>query len=347
MDVHSSRDSAAHSKLTVTASPNLELMLVVAMLVPPSPSPGSYGMLDHPIAQAARRWFAPYADHPAVDTVRRLFYVQDAGFACDALTSLALRRSAPPELAARYPHSKSALARADGDAQVLDRLVDELRDFYHLSRFGSFWQAHAQSYQSSARRTEGDVRAGWAGEDVVATMESYFGEERQAYVLVPTPMERSGGGTMDPMGENQDYLVAAFDCSVDKDWVLYLLYHEVGHGFVNPLAERYSGLVQQYETLYAPLKEAMRPWGYVDWTKALNEHVLRAQNCRLRRLLLGDTAAEEQLDYEESQGFAYVRALDAKLAEYEAQRSLYPTLADFYPVLLTAFDPLLASGEPG
>jgi hypothetical protein len=338
---------AAHTKLTVKTSPNAELMLVVAMLVPPTPSPGHYGTVDHPIPQAAQRWFAPYADHAAVATVRRLFYIPDAGFACDALTSFILRRDEPPDLAARYPHSRSALDRAAGDARVLDRLVDQLRDFYHVSRFASFWEEHAAAYQSIAGRTAGDVRAGWAGEDVVATLETYFGEERQAYVLIPTPMERPGGGTMDPMGEDRDHIVACFDCTVDKDWVLYLLYHEVGHGFVNPLAERYSALVARYEPLYPPLEEAMRPWGYVTWTTALNEHVLRAQNCRLRRQLLGDAAAEEQLDREEHQGFAYVRALDAQLAEYETQRARYPTLADFYPVLLTALDPLLASGEPG
>ncbi len=339
---------AAHSKLVVTTSPRLELMLIVAMLAAPTSSPGHYGTLDHPIARAARRWFVPYADHPAVAAVRRLFYAQEgAGFACDALTSLILRRSEPPDLAARNPHSKSALARADGDSQVLDLLIDHLRDFFHSSGFESFWQEHAPAYQSIEKQIASYVQAGWAGEDVVTTIESYFGEERTAYILVPTPMERPGGGTMDPMGDNNDRIVASFDSTVDKEWVLYLLYHEVGHGFVNPLAERYSAVVQQYEALYPPLREAMRPWGYVNWTVALNEHVLRAQNCRLRRRLLGDAAAEAQLDQEENQGFQYIRALEAKLAEYEAQRSLYPALTDFYPVLLTALDSLLASHVPG
>jgi len=335
---------ASQTKLTVTTSPRVELMLVVAMLAAPTPSPGHYGTLDHPIPRAARRWFAPFADHPAVAAVRRLFYAEDAaGFACDAVTSLILRRGELPGLEARHPHSRSALARAGGDSQELDRLVDQLCDFYHASRFGSFWQEHSQAYRAVEKRIAGYVQAGWAGEDVVTTMESYFGEARKAYVLVPTPMERPGGGSMDSMGDHDGSILACFDSTVNQEWVLYLLYHEVGHSFVNPLAERYDALVRRYEGLYAPLKQAMRPWGYVNWATTLNEHVLRAQNCRLRRILLGDAAAEAQLDAEKGQGFRYIRALETKLAEYEAQRALYPALADFYPVLQTALDPFVGA----
>ena len=92
-------------------------MLVVAMLAAPTPSPGHYGTLDHPIAHAARAWFTPFIDHPAVATVRRLFYVESdlgSGFACDAVTGFVLRRNEPPDLTARYPYSESALACANG-----------------------------------------------------------------------------------------------------------------------------------------------------------------------------------------------------------------------------------------
>lgn len=342
------RAPTSRAKLVVTTSPKVELMLVTAMLAAPSPSPGHYGSLDHPIAQDARRWFTPFADHPAAMTVRQLFYVESAsGFACDAVTSFVLRRSEPPDLAARYPHSKSALARANGDSRALDCLADQLRDFYHSSRFASFWEEHAEAYRAIEEQVAGSVQAGWAGEEVVTTMEDYFGQGKTAYILVPTPMERPGGGTMDAVGDDDDCILACFDGTVSKEWVLHLLYHEVGHSFVNPLADQHNTAVQWYEGLYAQLEEAMRPWGYVNWAIALNEHILRAQNCRLRRQLLGDAAAEARLSEEESQGFRYIRALEAKLAEYEAQRELYPSLADFYPTLLTALDVFLRSGEPG
>jgi len=336
------------SKLIVTTSPKVELMLALAMLAAPTPGPGHYGTLDHPIARAARARFASLADHPAVITVRRLFCVETdlaSGFACDALTGFILSRGEPPAMAAHYPYPESALARADGNATVLDSLVDQLRDFYHLSRFASFWEEQAQAYQAIERRIAGYAQEGWAGEDVVAAMEGYFGERRTAYVLVPTPMERPAGGTMTAMGERDNYVFACFDGTVDKGWILHLLYHEFGHSFVNPPAGQHGALVQRYEALYTPLAEAMRPWGYVTWTIALNEHILRAQNCRLRRRFFGDAAAEARLSEEEAQGFRYIRALEAKLAEYEAQRDAYPTLVSFYPMLLTALDPFLTSSD--
>ena len=339
---------ASHTRLIVATSPKVELMLVVAMLAAPTPSPGHYGTPDHPIPQAARAWFMPLADHPAVATVRRLFYVESergSGFACDALTSFILRRTEPPGLEAQYPHSESVLTRAEGDSTVLDLLVEQLRDFYHSSHFASFWEEEAEAYRVIEEQVESYIKTGWAGEDVVATMESYFGEQQRVYVIVPTPMERPGGGTMDAMGAESSCLFACFDSTVDKEWVLHLLYHEFGHRFVNPLSERYDTLVRRYEGLYASLQEAMRPWGYVNWPVALNEHILRAQNCRLRREHLGDAAAEAQLSEEEAQGFQYIRALEAKLAEYEAHREIYPSLADFYPTLLTALDPFLSPVE--
>lgn len=334
---------ASGTRLVVSTSPQVELVLTVAMLVAPGPPP-VYGGLDHPIAGDARNWFAPYAAHPAVNAVRDLFYIESKhgpGFACDALTSFALRHSQPPGLSLRFAHSKSALNFAKNDRQVLDRLADELRDFYHVSQFAAFFEAHQEEYRLIERQVAGFVRAGWAGEDVVKTLEGYFGVEKQGYVLAPTPMERYGGGTMDWMGIEGDLVVAPFDCTVDKDWILYLIYHEVGHSFVNPLAERFRTTVQRYTPLYTRIEEGMQPWGYVNWEIALNEHILRAQNCRLRRLLSGDTAAEAQLSQEEANGFRFIRALATKLAEYEAQRQRYPSFADFYPALLTALDPFL------
>lgn len=337
---------ASDTRLIVTTSPKVELVLVVAMLAAPTPSPGHYGTLEHPIAQAARAWFIPMADHPAVSTLQRLFYVESergSGFACDALTSFILRRTEPPGLEAQYPHSEKVLARAEGENAALDLLVEQLQNFYHSSHFVSFWEAQAEAYGAINEQIRGYIKTGWAGENVVATMESYFGEKQRVYVVVPTPMERPRGGTIDAMGGESNYLFACFDSTVDKEWVLHLLYHEFGHRFVNPLSERYDTLVRRYEGLYASLQESMQPWGYVNWAIALNEHILRAQNCRLRRHLLGDAAAEAQLSQEEAQGFQYIRALEAKLAEYEAHRDIYPSLAVFYPALLTALDPFLSS----
>ena len=173
-------------------------------------------------------------------------------------------------------------------------------------------------------------------------MEGYFGQSKIVYILVPSPMERSGGGSMVMLGDNQDCVVPCFDCTVSADWILYLLYHEAGHSFVNPLADKYNHLLMRYVSLYLPLKDAMCPWGYLNWKVALNEHVLRAQNCRLRRLLMGEKADEEQLEREESQGFCNIRALDIKLAEYEEHRDRYSSLDDFYPVLLTTLDHLMS-----
>jgi hypothetical protein len=73
----------------------------------------------------------------------------------------------------------------------------------------------------------------------------------------------------------------------------------------------------------------MSPRGYIKWHILSNEHILRRQNCRLCRHLLGDEAAEAQLIEEERQGFRYIRPLAMKMVNYETQRSIYPSFSYF------------------
>jgi hypothetical protein len=88
------------------------------------------------------------------------------------------------------------------------------------------------------------------------------------------------------------------------------------------------------------MREAMSSQAYGNWETALNEHVIRAVIARL--IGRSDPAtAERVLANDEQKGFAYVRALYQRLAEYEADREKYPTLESFLPRLLEAL------GEPG
>ena len=67
------------------------------------------------------------------------------------------------------------------------------------------------------------------------------------------------------------------------------------------------------------------------WESCLDEHVVRAVESRL-------TAAGRQdpPDDLERARYPFEPVLVEKLRQYEAQRSRYPALADFYPELIAA-----------
>jgi hypothetical protein len=120
-----------------------------------------------------------------------------------------------------------------------------------------------------------------------------------------------------------------------------LLLHEWGHSFLKPAIESSRGLAGRYAYLYPAVRTAMEKQNYGNWSGTLEEHVLRAVTARMVGLSDGPDVAELMLQREEGRGFKYIRPRYERLAVYEANRELYPTLADFFPGLMKAL------GSPG
>lgn len=127
------------------------------------------------------------------------------------------------------------------------------------------------------------------------------------------------------------------------------LWHEEGHGIVDPLADAYAARIERARPAD---KEAIC---YGEWRQCVREHVVRAIMLRLMERRLGREAAEEQLVFENPARFRWLLPMVERLKEYEADRARWPTIADFYPRLLDAIrsddqdsgPPLDPKREPG
>lgn len=325
-------------RVVVSASPKVELVLIAAGLAGdwyftswvPSNDP------RRSLQRSAAAHFSGHRTHHAVSALAelRLGY----GFWYDALPHLALSFSDPPAFEQVYPISAYLAGRAGGDGAVLRELAVRLRDLALQADFAAWWELHEADYQA----IEGDWRAAIAAADPLGNLETYFGRQLGALVIIPSGLVACGfGGSIeDPEGTWAVACIgpAAPGSPPDADFLEFMIYHEGGHSFVNPLADDYAELVSGYQKLYAPISAEMSAQAYNSWTIALNEHVLRACHARICLAAKGETEAEEMLAADEARGFRYVRTLFEKLAEYEADRDTYPDIGCFYPQLLSALD---------
>jgi hypothetical protein len=77
-----------------------------------------------------------------------------------------------------------------------------------------------------------------------------------------------------------------------------------------------------------------------EWRVCVCEHLVRAVTTRLACRALGEADGEREMQAHAQQGFAYVAALCDRLREYERCRQTYPSIWDFFPRILDAFEEL-------
>jgi hypothetical protein len=227
----------------------------------------------------------------------------------------------------------------------LEECINQLRAFAAESNFMAFHAAHAGTFEQMAV----GVKELLSRADYITQVERYYGLRQQSYTMILSPLTSGNYGPRVPApgGQWQIYSInSAFGVKngipqfVTDEGLINLIWHEFSHSFVNPLTELHRARVEKTGKLYAPIEKYMRPLAYGSWETAVNEHLVRAVTARLHALHKSAEAGEDLVLHERGLGFAYIEALTRKLAEYEAQRSRYATLADFYPELLKAFEDL-------
>ena len=116
--------------------------------------------------------------------------------------------------------------------------------------------------------------------------------------------------------------------------------HEFGHSFVNPTTEKFRKEINQYVSLYKPIKKIMKKQAYGSWETCVNEHIIRAITTRLTSLQYGENAENQWKLFEKSKGFFYLPNILEKLKYYEANRDVYPSFENFYPEFINVFKDL-------
>ncbi|MFT3825318.1 MAG: DUF4932 domain-containing protein [Chitinophagaceae bacterium] len=118
--------------------------------------------------------------------------------------------------------------------------------------------------------------------------------------------------------------------------------HEFNHSFINPLLNRYDTSVvlkTSMQKILDTMRSEMQRQAYGDWKTVINESLVRASVVRYLSFNnpTNPKIAEDELSIQINRGFLWTKDLVALLGTYEANRKKYPTINEFYPVIISFF----------
>lgn len=312
-------------KISIICPKNLAVFHVLVILSPAGEERREF--IDHPLADAAREHFAGFTDHPAVQVTDRLFSMTWYF----ALNFLAFHYSEFPE-AQQIRAFPDLPELTEGMRAMMLQYVEFARDFYTVSNFEEFWNAHAAEIESMIEQTAGAIRA----PDLPQMMEDFYGREVERFVFVPSPfMQQSGMHVeLEDDGRWIFYYIAGGDIATDTFYNTYFAFHEFGHSFIEPISAKHAERLNELAYLYRPLQERFSQLGYRNWDRAFNEHLITAGQLHLSGPVFGEERVREQLERERANGFRLIDRFYGYLSEYANNRDSYPDLEAYFPVIL-------------
>ena len=324
--------------IRVRVDPRVELMSILARLAGYEEYRRAH---DYDYVRAVDAHFAPYRGHEAVRHLRRMRVTRGLGF--DAVASMAVHMSDPPQLAARGTWR--------GEGRSLERrwpkrtsrsFLEEARDFARVSDFEGFLAQHADLHDATARRLVALLEQ----EDLLGWFDAFFGipADTEFYAV---PGLLTGGSSYACAAregaERRVYQVLNVH-GVDEKGIptfdeaaLRTAVHEFSHAFVNPLVDAFADELEgPCRALFSHVEEAMKRQDYPSWRFMAYESLVRA--CTAQQLGPGP-AREREIRYQVGErSFLWTAELCAALDEYEADRERYPDLAAFLPRIVETLE---------
>ncbi|MDO1501723.1 DUF4932 domain-containing protein [Winogradskyella maritima] len=181
-----------------------------------------------------------------------------------------------------------------------------------------------------------EIADGLLDNNFIVSMEKFYGESFDQYVLVPSLTIPKGMGfgikilrdtntsvfsVFGALGiqdfDDEDNLEMGF--AYEKE-LMELSIHEFGHSFVNPVvAQLPDSLFTSTEHLFEPLRKKMEAQGYNTWKSCVYEHFVRAGEILIAEKLGNLDAAERlRLDYLERRKFNHIPLIIKELKVYDS-----------------------------
>ena len=288
------------------------------------------------------RFFGPQRNHEAVTLARGL---RDRyGVAQSRVMAIPIRLTDPPELKERVPFDSSGGWPAP--PTETRRFVEAARRFGIDSRANDFFESHRTLYDS----VDGRIRPALERAVDLAWFAPYFGiPSDRIFVVVPFLVAAEGNYgpcVQPPSGPRECYSIVGNTPPDATGYPEYdagmagLLVHEFGHGFVNPLGNAHRAEFERSAPrIHALVAAAMDLQSY-PWPSMVNESLDRATEARYI-VAHGDSVQLRAFYRDQLRGsWFWTEELANLYAQYEANRTAYPTFAAFLPRIIAYFDSL-------
>src|SRR5881275_2939593 len=282
------------------------------------------------------RFFGPQRNHEAVTLARGL---RDRyGVAQSRVMAIPIRLTDPPELKERVPFDSSGGWPAP--PAETRRFVEAARRFAIDSRANDFFTSHRTLYDS----VDGRIRPALERAVDLAWFAPYFGiPSDRIFVVVPFLVAAEGNYgpcVQPPSGPRECYSIVGNTPPDATGYPKYdagmagLLVHEFGHGFVNPLGNAHRAEFERSAPrIHALVAAAMDLQSY-PWPSMVNESLDRATEARYI-VAHGDSVQLRAFYRDQLRGsWFWTEELANLYAQYEANRTAYPTFAAFLPRII-------------
>jgi hypothetical protein len=311
----------------LSVDPRFELLGVVRQLSESRPAGDSAA--EYP--RRIEKRFGAFRHHPAVELYQDLVLRRSRE---EAAATMLIYYSNPPELALKDKNADIHYANGPGEAEELQRFLQELRDFARASDFAGFFadnRAYYAQRDDAARKTLGAV-------DPIARIERYLGlslSSRAHYILllrpaathafiVPYPLPPANAGTkmFDVYTMSPEFNAGIFSNN---------LWPEPLYVFIDPS-------FYYFEKLNIPVPADFYGPEVARCRSANPDCVKHFAATALLRHIAGVPAISGKSGDDARLESRLVEALSARLDEYDAHRDRYPTLWDFYPRWFAVFE---------
>jgi len=296
--------------------------------------------------KAIHAHFDPYLNHPVIRLAKS---IRDSlGLGYDAVMSMAVHLSQPPELRPLLPFTDSIPDHRLGS--MAKQFADGLRAFFADAHCAEFFGKVQPLYDAALGRYKAifdKLDLSW--------YQRFYGRTPTTTFHVVVGMGNGGGNfgprVVYPGGREDVYAIEGVD-SVDalgipvfpEDWYLPTLVHEFNHSFVNYLSDlNRQALEGAGRVLFDSVKTFMARQAYTNWQTMENEALVRAA---VVRYLVdhpdGGQPPLEELGVQVNQRrFFWLRGLVTLLGRYESERATFPTLESFMPEIVRFYDTLV------
>jgi hypothetical protein len=279
-------------------------------------------------SDALNQRFAGFVNHPAVAAYPALW---DLGIWWDEIPRLAIHLTGDIHLVDSYYGKDGVQFLSPDEKLLMVDFVSHLRDFYTASRFSDYYRQSLQENSDFLALLNGLI----AEHPLQSILEDYIGLKVGKVNFRLMNLLKSSFGVW--TGDMDNRQVYSF-CS--RHWLLvgqrnkclklnlyHTIWHEFMHSVINPLSDK----------LFPD--ETLANEEQMTWYCALNESIIWAVTHRLCHSIGLSDDSDNELYFTNSRRNKAPKAeqMFDVLKDYDNCRDKYRTIADFYPVLQSAF----------
>lgn len=300
-----------------------------------------------PIMYEARKFFSEYQNHPAViETQKMLNKTSSTG---DLILQGLLYFEELPSPILKYEISSEHWKNRKDS---LTAYVSALQRFYEDANVDEFILNHSDFYNGAIAEAKSHI-----DENLIPTLEDYFGIENHAYktILIPNSPFGMGFGAstkskagdifyqiISPPNEeewnsNSAYNTYGFTGEGANEYYRDLVVHEFCHPFITPLLEqeKWKTEIAKTDSLFVPMLDSvMTAQGYGSWWAFVNEHIVRLGEIRVAKAMKTQDLDEMRNYNINENGFILLPDAEELVVDYENNQDNYKNFQEFIPELI-------------